>query len=622
MVGLGLARGAAGAVQVAGLANYRVTVKRTWSDGSIKHAIVTGRAPLTANTPLSLNITVGTPPSGGVALTSASIAAAAPNASIQCGAIGTVALASLLSSPVRTWVSNPEMVECHYRGQVGTSNLSAWFHVRLFADGRVWARAIVENGYLDNGAGAVAANTSSSYVPKVVIGATTVYDNGGAALTHHANTRWSADGWIGGNPAITAMPDVTFLRASKLVPGYGFTAPSAGTLASIEQSYSPMAQGSIVAAMSNSGASSHLGLLPLWDALFCTSGDVRAYRAVMANSSAINSRAIVWRGRATNGIPTPSAFPTWSIYGPGGGGEKELSRGGLQWEYHHDVNEGYLAYLLTGDYWHYETLAMQAANKYFFLSSARGSGTARKFQHDEIRGIAWSLRTVGSYTALAPDGDAEAASFRSWLDIGGFQHWRSKGPNGAGGNQLGYPLGLSTYDETKPLAQAPWQMNFWIATNGFVWDIEPGFADPTPHRALRDWMYKGIVGMFGGNGTNSYCYTAASNYNITISPNVKANFSYTEPAEFYATWGEVFAATSGSANTACGATLGGGSAGAPTAAATGYWGVAMAALAYAVEHGATDASAAYARLTSATNWSAVRDSGFDNWPIFGLLPRT
>jgi hypothetical protein len=595
--------------------NGRVVVKRRWSDGSVKHAVIVGRTDLTPNTPKTISIVVGAPAAASD-LTASSIQSAAPSASVQCGSIGTVNLSSLLGSPFRTWISTPEMVECHYRAPVGSdANLVAWFQVRLWAGGRMWVRAIVENGYLDNAAGTgLNANSDKSYAPTVVIGGTTVYNNGGSSLAHYANTRWMAEGWIGGDPGVTPTHNASYLRATRLVPNYGWTNPGSSVLNSYDGTYTPMSRGSITAGMSAAGYGDHIGLLPLWNALYCQSADPRAYRATLRNSSAINSRAIVWRSRSTNAVPTPAAYPTWTVSGPGGGGEKELTRGGLQWEYHHSVHESYLAYLITGDYWHYESMAMQASLKYLFISSSRGSGINRRLEHDEIRGIAWGFRTVGGFVALAPDGDAAAEGYRNWLATGGFQHWRTKGPNNPAGNQLGYPLGLSTYDETKPLQQAPWQMHFWIQVNGFLWDVEPGQSDTSAQRALRDWMYQGVVGILGASG--GFCFTQASTYTIVISPNVKQNFAYTEPAEFFSSWGQVYQATFGSASATCGNSLGG------YIEPTSYWGNLLPAISYAVDHGAAGAAAAWARIQGASNWPALRDSGFDNAPIWGVLPRS
>src|SRR5258708_13617452 len=182
-------------------ATSQVLVKRLWNDGSIKHAVISGHATLTANTPLDLQIAAGTP-SGGAALTSLDIVAALPTASVQCGAIGAVQPATLLATPFRTWVSGPEMVECHYRAAVGSdASLVVWFHVRLYRTGRVWIRAICENGYLD-------VNTiDKNYVPTVTIGLATVYTNGVASLIHPANTRWGVAGGLGAALRITPHPN-------------------------------------------------------------------------------------------------------------------------------------------------------------------------------------------------------------------------------------------------------------------------------------------------------------------------------------------------------------------------------------------------------------------------------
>src|SRR5258706_3280573 len=42
-------------------ATSQVLVKRSWNDGSIKHAVISGHATLTANVPLDLQIAAGTP---------------------------------------------------------------------------------------------------------------------------------------------------------------------------------------------------------------------------------------------------------------------------------------------------------------------------------------------------------------------------------------------------------------------------------------------------------------------------------------------------------------------------------------------------------------------------------
>src|SRR5262249_27497684 len=198
-VGLGFKKGdvPTGIPLSLSVASSQVVVKSTWSDGSAKMAIASGIANLTANTPLTVNV-LRQAGAAGTNLSCADIQNAAPGASVQLGSIGTVTLAGLLASPARTWISGPQMVECHYRAHVGSdATLMVNFQVRLYAGSQLWIRAVVDNGFLDITTG------DKSYVPVVTIGGTTVYNNGGASLTQYAHTRWIAEGWIGGDPQVT-----------------------------------------------------------------------------------------------------------------------------------------------------------------------------------------------------------------------------------------------------------------------------------------------------------------------------------------------------------------------------------------------------------------------------------
>jgi hypothetical protein len=634
VIGVAFAKGHVPSTFTLDIAQYQVTVKRNWSDGSVKHAIVSGRAPLTQNITKTVSVTIGGSPPAGTALTAASIQAAAPSASVSCGAFGTVNLSSLLASPFRTWISGPEMVECHYRADVGGGTLlSAWFYVRLFADGRMWVRAIVENGYLDNGSGGSAPNADRSYAANVTIGGSSVFSG---ALTHYRNTRWTAESWIGGDPQITGVHDVEYLTDARLVPHYGWRTPTdqglnnwfnSGPWTPFTASYAPMIAGDIFGNMGGTGYGPFIGLLPLWNALYVTSGDPRALRSTLINASAVNHRPIVWRSKSTNLVPRPSDFPTWSTRGPGGAGDDFLPAGSNNWDQPHHPGEGYLAYLLTGDYWYLETLAMGASANYLYMSSTRGSGVNRLMRHTQVRGTAWMVRTVGCYAAIAPNGDAVASDYRTWLATGGYNYFANVGPNASGASPLGYVLTIGA--PNGPLTIPPWMQHFWIAVNGFVWDIEPGFASTANHLAVRDFMYRAIVGILGGNGSGNYCYTEASMYDgLVISPNNYApggtDIGMIITANgFSSSWGEVWTNTHGSSNTSCGTTgLGGGSGGAPTNAATGYWGNALPAIAYAVDHGAPGARDAWNRLTAASNWNVINDSGFDNTPVWGVKPRS
>lgn len=619
-VGLGFKKGDIPSGSTPSLVNSNTSqavIKSTWNDGSVKTAIVSGRAALTANVAKAINVVIGT--NTGTAMTCSNIQTAAPSASVQVGAIGTVSLSSLLASPFRTWVSGPEMVECHYRAQVGSDpSLVVWYHVRLYADNRVWVRANVENGYVD------VATANKSYIPTVTIGGTVVYNNSGASLTHYANTRWTAEGWIGGNPQITPQHDARYLEATKLVPNYLNLTPSAAGLNGLAQTYTPMNGAGWTPDMGSTGFQNQIGILPLWDAMYVTSNaDSRAYNAVLTGAKALNSYPIVWNDSVTK-LPTdPVSRPTYTFAGPNGGGATSINAGSNNFDIAHHGSAGYLAYILTGDYFYLETLEDLASMCFLLNNSAHGSGVNRTFESVvQDRGVAWCNRTLSQLAAVAPSTDTVAADYRTLL--ANTATTLNNRVQAVGVTPIGYFL---TYDITtgsylpfngnaNVSVNAVWQQHFMIQSLGFGSDIEP-LATMTNYTALRDWAYKGVVGILGPNGSGNYCFTDASEYNLQVADTQTGNLTL-----WYPDWGTVWSKNhSGVPNTSCANTLQGSSGSDPLNASTGYWGNLIPAAAYATDHNAAGASASWTRLTSATNWTSVLNSGFNDIPMWGVTTR-
>jgi hypothetical protein len=605
-VGLGFRKGDISEVPVLDIPDSQVIVKKRWRDNSVKYAIASGHAALTAGSPATIHVLDASNQGTGTPLTAADIQAAAPSATVQLDSIGTVNLSDLLASPYRTWISGPEMVEAHYRSSVGSDpSLTVWFHVRLYKQGRIFIRIVVENGYLDVG------SSGKTYTPTVTIGGETVFDNNGLSISHYYNTRWSVEGWMNGDPRVIPKPDTEYLMDTKLVPNYMESSPDSSTLDNMYQSYQPMENGGWTVSMGDSGFQDQIGILPLWDALYLTSnGDPRAFRSVLANTEALNSYPILWTDSNT-GLPAlPSDRPTWTVNGEGGGGETSVGAGSLSWDVAHHGSGGYLAYLITGDYYYLETMQHQASLCYLINTAGNGLGTERIFL-GQTRGAAWCQRTVGQLAAIGPD-DPITADYQALLESN-INYWNGIRQQ-VGENAIGY---LYSY-EIGGYGQgsvAPWQQAFWVQTYGYLSDIEP-FSDTITLTDLRNFLYKSAVGILGPAGSDNYCYTKASEYTITIS-----DTSNGDPTTWYRSWGDVFYGTFGVQNSSCGNTLEGGSGGDPAVASTGYWGNLMPAIAYAVDHGAPGASASWSRLTTAANWSTIQNSGFNNIPIWGIVPR-
>jgi hypothetical protein len=595
-----------------GTVTSQVVVKRQWNDGSIKHVIISGHIVTALAAGGAQDVTVVSGSSSGTALTSANIQAAAPTASVQCGTIGTVTLSNLLATPFRTWISGPEMVECHYHAAVGSdATLRVWFHVKLYSSGRIWIRAICENGYVTNSV--TGPSIDKSYVPTVTIGGVTAFDNAGAALAHYGHTRWDAEGWIGGDPQITPQHNAAQLISTRLVPNYWQRNPTAGALNGLTLTYAQMQRGDWTQDQSNTGFQNEIGLLPLWDALYCTSADARAYRSVVANARSLNSYGIVWRDPTDNESPTrPSVRPGWTMDGNNAGGENGIQAGQWVWDVAHHGSGGFVAYLITGDYYFLETMQLQAAACYLVHSSARGSGTNRALQ-DQTRGMAWSLRTVGQLAAIGPS-DNVTTDYAALL--AGNMTILNNVRLIPGQNQLGtlYNNDLATNAYADPGVCAPWQQNFVVQTLGYLSEMDP-LSDLSTLILVRDFSYKWPVGLLGASGSANYCFNFASAYNLRVAATATGDLT-----QCYGSWGLVFQNTYGFPNGTCSNTLQGSSGGDPLAASTGYYGNLLPAIAYAVDHGAAGADLAWARLTGASNWSSIVNCNPPNSPTFGDQP--
>jgi hypothetical protein len=593
------------------LSRYQIDVKRRWNDGSVKHAIVSGVFNAVAGEPFSIKVFGdGTAPKG-VSLTSADILAAAPRASVQLGSYGTVQLSDLLKNPVRTWLTGPEMVEAHYYNTVSVNpHLTVKFHVRLYRGGEVFIRTIIENGDLNRNRG-----EDLFYLPHVAIDGKVIFDNNGQTLEHIEHQRWDVTGWINiRDPDIEIIMDTDYLMASKLVPNYWKKEPSRASLDGLAQSYEPLQNCDWTRKMFAAGYQSQIGLLPLWDALYLNSaGDPSAYRSVIANARAINSYPIVWPDPKLNEPIIISNYPTYTVFGPKGGGATSWNAGGLNWDIAHHGSAGYLAYLLTGDYYFLETLQYQATLCYLFTISTRGGGTERLIKPVQTRGLAWATRTYGQLAGIAPL-NSLTNDIIAMLDFSA-AHW-CEVVEQPGMNQLGYIYTYNPGAYSAPnggLAVAPWMLNFWIQVNGYISDLEYS-AEMTDFNFVRDHMYKGVVGLLGPNGEDYYCYTKAGAYTITVADNITG-----DPTQWYDSWGDVWTSTTGEPNLNCGTSLSGY---VGAAAKTTYLGNLLPALAYAVEDGAPGAIEALQRLQSADNWSGIETGGWEDVPIWGIMPRT
>lgn len=616
----------AGAGIVASIPNVQVVGKNAWPDGSLKFATVSGHAPLTANAPLTVALSIGAPATG-VALTLADLKATGIAASIGASTFGSASWSGTdWSSPFMAWISGPQMSSWIYRKAIGTdAHLVGWLEVRLYAGGAVDVLPWIENGYLN-----VAGPTNKAATYKFTLGGTERF-SAAIDLPNHCRTPLVSGStlshWLGSDPSVT--PDHgDSLQSTGLVPTYSVKA-NAGVLNRQAQTFAPLQQGNYPNSMGSAGYHPSIGLLPEWDVAYLTTGDARAYRAVVVNGYSAGRFGIHYRDEATNRPLRFSAHPNLvmgkgsNVPGTGAATKNTFTptaTGTLPAPYNstHHPSIGFTAYLITGRFYFMEQLQFCATanflknqdntrqfSKGVFLSTA-GSNTTR--------GAAWAIRTLAQAACATPDDDALRAEFvASMAANADYYHARYVAqPN----NPFGFVTPYSNYTVgSGKYSEAAWMQDFFTAATGYAISLDLGLPPASTARLSEffAWKAQSIIGRLGGAGSSEYLYRDAGVYTITVAPGEAPDFNAGK-GPWYPSWGALYAATLGRAPDGAGGELRGGN----FPDASSYWGNMQPAIAYAVEHRVPGAGDAYARMTSAPNFSRLQ-AGLAAAPVWAVV---
>ena len=603
-------------------------VRNRWPDGSVKFAVLSGTASFTQNTVKSLQLaTTTTAPSGSVAEPTSLDVSVTFSGAVS----GTYTLQSALGVDRSTWnksaagrvrqIPGPVMSEFHYYVPTSDAHVTVWFYVRRYSNGQTEIETVVENGWLK-----VASPGERDYTVTVSVGGATTYSG---TLNHYNHTRWARVDWLGTDPKITPQHDAVYLRATKMVPNYGYGPPASGAFTGLATAVNPapFALGNWSAQMGDTGDAQPIGVLPHWEALYCLSGDARAYAATISNNRGSGRWPIHYRDETTGRIPLYSSYPSMSL-NSGWGSQPPTPSGGSNggWDVPHHPSNGYLAYLIEGRWTQLESLQCSA---YYTIQDSnpqtRQGGGAIPCLNAPLttRGAAWSWRTVGQAAAISPtklnNSTVPAAdlalgdSFRKSVDD---TMLFTKGRYIDGGvfkNTIGY---VGQYDGGDDGPAGEWwgrafMVQFQIAALAHISDLGIEGINQSNLVAVRNHAYDGAVGLMGTDV--NWNYRRGARYNAPFFKN-STNPGSATPA--FMTWGEMtqtylsfYKLSALSSN--IGDTLKDHSSDSdmnPTGSsndADGYWAPVIANLATAVEHGKLGALAAYTKVTSASNYNPV-----------------
>ncbi len=621
------------------IAHLQVTPLNRWPDGSLKFALVAGRAALSAATNLTVTLAAGTAASG-TALATSDLKATNVTASVGCGSFGTVSWATTdWDSPFRTWVTGPEMSSWVYRKPVGTDpHLVAWLEVRLFADGSVEVLPWIENGYIH-----VANPTDKSATYTFSLGGTQRFSG---AIDLPARTRTPLlDGtklahWLGTDPAVIARHDVDYLMNTEMVPAYrAVVAADSSTVTSLAQSYTPQQQGDFsyeLDYMPSTGFQTPIGLLPTHDMLYLVANSMAVGPSLQRDGYSAGRYPIFFRDEATN-LPlrfSQHAHLSNEYSTTGDVPAAATGKAPPGWELAHHPSVGYMSYLTTARYHHMETVQFAATANYIYTHEVYRNGANGWYEPVpgavQVRACAWSIRTLMHALTVTPDSDAAmqgefAASVEA--NIARYHLRYVETAN----NPQGFIEGENDYSNTwsnPSLApgymDASWMQDF--VTGAFGWALALNLPiDATSKTKLSEffhWKAQSIVGRLGPDDTGSdYWFINAAPYVLCVTPTHSPDFT-TGAGPWFANWNQIYEATKSVGATGAIAPFG------TTAntmsaeimpGADAMWGNLQPAIAYAVRHGVTGALAAYNRMVNASNWSALA-AEFSKYPVWSVQP--
>lgn len=599
-------------VRIDGAAS-QCNVLNRWDDGSVKFAVLTGVA--TFNDPAkTFEIKTAPVPTEGSP-------APFPTRNLSIEAAGVVVnLAQAENVQVR--FTGNEMTEFSASKTIN-EHMVAFFHVRAYRTGDVWVRWTVHNGYLH-----VAGAKNFAYQLIVSKDGEVLVNR---AVDQKSRSRITGTCWFGRNCQTLAKHDRAYLNSTKLVPNFGWNTPTDAAFTGITQTYIPMGRGNLRSSFPTTGYDDQIGLLPRWDALYLTSGDARAYNGVIANAESGGSFSVHYLDETTRRPLRFSAYPTLKLSNmPYVGGQAFTP------DVAHQPSVGYLAYLLTGDAYFLEEVQHWANYNYLMAPTDTRGGSDGVFR-GQSRAVGWALRTLATASIITPDDDPLQAEYaRAWGATMTYYHKRfitgqaSPAPQKGGPNNLGafslYAGGTNgdAYQAGNGIWQdAPWMQHFLEQALAFGMLLEVPLQTTAQRNEaieLRNFAFKHVIGMLGVVG-DGRPYQYASSYHIPYGTTATLN-ELQSPITHYPSWTDQWEANKAleGLTDPTGNALLGSSGGSPVTMATGYWGNLHPAIALAVDAQVPGAAAAYARLTSASNYAAGAAT-FNNTPQFGIVPR-
>ncbi len=547
-------------------------VKATYTDGSLRHAVLTARiATLPGRARLALAI-MPQAKAGASAqapdITLAQLLATGYDARVALDVEGTRYTASARtalqdaaskgtcgprSQTCMTWLSGPLAGEWVVSAPVtaadGTphANLRAYFAVRAHAGNTAGAVSRIRTDIIMENTDAFAPQAQPRYTATLTSG-TASYTS--PPLTQYAYTRWhKVLWWNGRKPRLYLRQDTRYIQASRAISRYMKLVPDETFLAGLRQSCPPLDHCDQTRHMGNAGSQPAIGPLPQWTSVYIVDPDVRAYRWMLANTDALGAYSIHYRDAATGRPVSITRHPyvtiaNWASAHRQAG--RDTPKGARykadllpncvnnavvtkctsawygtgnpnRWDNAHQPAQAFVAYMVTGDYYYMSELAFDASMNQLWSNEGYRDHARGLIDrgHSQVRGKAWVLREMADAAWLLPDHHPLKNEFTASVE-NSLADWNRKYTDNPSASPLRvvddgviYSVGGG-----KRNAVAPWQHSF------FTWSVghaaELGFKGAA---AFRDWLAGFEIALmtdWQSHPERGYCWLEASAYKVQV----------------------------------------------------------------------------------------------------------
>ncbi|WP_305822853.1 hypothetical protein [Massilia brevitalea] len=475
----------------------QLDVKASHLDGSVRHAVISAILPgLAINETRTMALLKTNAPNDPGSMSPKALLSNGFSASVHATINGVEYRASaddLIKSgrKYNTWLSgavaNEWQVSAPLTSATGVEHphLTARFAIRWY-DSIKKARVDVtlENNW------AYEPNPSNiTYDAKVVVRGQEMYNK--PALTHFHHSRWRKLFWWGQAPQVHVRQNTAYLIASRAVPNFdqSVVTPESALTALMSKwtgsAIEPMGVGLANPYMPSTGGRNDLGIMPGWAATYLLSMDPRAKTVTLGTADLAGSWSAHYRDKNTDRPVSLIDYPYMTVLGTPTDTKNPATKqleafpkcmtgaSCTSTNVHdssHQPGFAYLPYLLTGDYYYLEELQFWAMYNVFMSNPGYRQNVKGLVYRDQVRGQAWSLRTLAEAAYITPDNDRLKAHFTGIL-ADNMEWYNNNYTNNTAANVFGVidHIGAVIYNSKRGIA--PWQDDFFTSAIGHAAEL-------------------------------------------------------------------------------------------------------------------------------------------------------